>query len=66
VTDAGRRHDRSWLTVVETARELGVGESTVRRWIDEGTLPAWRPSKRITRIHRSAISAEQARAARRH
>lgn len=60
---SGAQHGRDWLTVVETASELGVSEATIRRWIDEGTLPAWKPGTRTTRIPRSAISDARARAA---
>ena len=46
---------REWLTVVEAADELSVSEGTIRRWITEGVLPAWRPSKRTTRIPRAGL-----------
>lgn len=34
--------DRAFLTIAQVAVDLQVGQRTVRRWIAEGTLPAYR------------------------
>jgi len=38
------------LTPAQVARRLGVTARTVRNWIREGKLSAWRPSERVIRI----------------
>ncbi|HET8522055.1 MAG TPA: helix-turn-helix domain-containing protein [Thermomicrobiales bacterium] len=45
-----------FLTVSETAQHLDVAESTVRRWIREGELPAYRIGKRRIAIRRADIA----------
>ena len=49
--------ERAWLTIVEAARYLGIGEETVRRGIADGTIPHWRPGPRTIRIPRAALEA---------
>ena len=46
--------DRSsgWLSTRESARKLGVSEASVRRWADQGALPARRLGKRRERRFR--------------
>jgi len=38
------------LTPAEAAKRLGVTPRTIRNWVRDGTLTAYRPSQRITRI----------------
>ena len=38
--DNGRR-DPEWLTLGQAARFLGVAQSTIRKWSDQGRLPAF-------------------------
>ena len=40
----------TWLSIQETAAELGIDERTVRRYIDDGALPAARIGGRLIRI----------------
>jgi hypothetical protein len=40
---ADAAHERAFLTIAETARQLAVSESTVRRLIADGSLPAVQP-----------------------
>jgi excisionase family DNA binding protein len=44
------------VTTREAAVALRVTETTVRRWIESGELPATRVGKRILRIPRTALS----------
>jgi excisionase family DNA binding protein len=37
----GQPAEREWLTLGQAARFLGVAQSTVRKWSDEGRLPAF-------------------------
>ena len=52
-----QRTEDERLTVSETANELGVSEKTVRRLIDEGDLPAYRPTPRKTWVLRRDLAA---------
>lgn len=56
----------SWLTVstdpvdlspAEAAAYMGVNDSTIRRWIYKGLLPAQRVGPRLLRIKRSDLDA---------
>ena len=44
-----------YLTVKRTARQLDVGEPTIRRWIAEGKLAAVRVGSRAIRIQAESI-----------
>ena len=35
------------MDVLAATRELGIGQSTLRRWIREGSLPAVRLGRRV-------------------
>jgi excisionase family DNA binding protein len=35
------RHDPEWLTLGQAARFLGVAQSTIRKWSDQGRVPAF-------------------------
>src|SRR5438270_13469609 len=39
--DDGGRHDPEWLTLGQAARFLGVAQSTIRKWSDQGRVPAF-------------------------
>jgi excisionase family DNA binding protein len=38
---AGGRSDPEWLTLGQAARFLGVAQSTIRKWSDQGRVPAF-------------------------
>jgi excisionase family DNA binding protein len=40
VSGARRAQDSDWLTLGQAASFLGVAQSTIRKWTDQGTLPA--------------------------
>ena len=40
-SDEGARHDPEWLTLGQAARFLGVAQSTIRKWSDQGRVPAF-------------------------
>jgi excisionase family DNA binding protein len=44
------------LTVAEAAELLKVDRSTIRRWINTGTLPAYRVGQRFVRVRRADLS----------
>src|SRR3954462_15055955 len=35
------RHETEWLTLGQAARFLGVAQSTIRKWSDQGRVPAF-------------------------
>ena len=39
--DDGGRSDPEWLTLGQAARFLGVAQSTIRKWSDQGRVPAF-------------------------
>ncbi len=39
--DDGGRRDPEWLTLGQAARFLGVAQSTIRKWSDQGRVPAF-------------------------
>ena len=39
--DDSSRHDPEWLTLGQAARFVGVAQSTMRKWSDEGRVPAF-------------------------
>jgi excisionase family DNA binding protein len=43
------------LTVDEVAERLGVASRTVWRWIDDGTLPAYRLGARLVRVREEDV-----------
>jgi excisionase family DNA binding protein len=47
-----REPEESYLTVAEVAELLKLNQQTVRKWIDQGSLPALRVGRRV-RIKRS-------------
>lgn len=48
--------DTELLTIAETAALLKVDRSTIRRWIDQGTLPAYRVGQRAVRVRRDDLT----------
>jgi excisionase family DNA binding protein len=50
-----RQIDSEYLTVAEAAETLRVDRSTVRRWIANGDLPAYRVGPRRVRIKRDDL-----------
>jgi excisionase family DNA binding protein len=49
--------DPRWVTVSQYARKYDVHETTVRRWIRQGQLPALRLGPRSIRIDAAAVPA---------
>jgi excisionase family DNA binding protein len=49
--------DEAYLTVAEAAALLRVAPSTVRRWIREGDVPAYRLGQRRLRLRRGDVTA---------
>lgn len=47
--------DKDLLTVKEVARELRVDETTIRRWIKNGVLPAISLPKQTRNIYRIKV-----------
>jgi excisionase family DNA binding protein len=45
------------ITIAEAAERLGVNQLTIRRWIDDGTLPAYRLGQKNIRIKPDDLSA---------
>lgn len=50
---------KSALTIPEAADYLRVSLNTIRRWVKDGTLPAYRPAGcvQLIRIDREALEA---------
>ncbi|SRR5712692_4437442 len=48
--------DDEYLTVAEAAALLKVNKSTVRRWIDQGSLPAYRLGQRRLALKRTDVA----------
>jgi excisionase family DNA binding protein len=49
--------DSDYMTVQEAAGLLRVDKSTIRRWIADGSLPAYRVGKRRVALKRSDVAA---------
>lgn len=49
--------DRRLITSVEAAHRLGVDDSTIRRWVRNGKLPAFRLAGHGLRIDVTAVDA---------
>jgi excisionase family DNA binding protein len=54
--DSMRAVDEEFLTVAEAATLLRVAPSTVRRWIREGDVPAYRIGRRRVALKRDDLS----------
>lgn len=48
---------RQLITIAQAADALGVEDSTIRRWIRDGRLPAFRLAGRQVRIDVKAVDA---------
>jgi excisionase family DNA binding protein len=59
--DEGGRHDPEWLTLGQAARFLGVAQSTIRKWSDQGRVPAFYTPGRHRRFRRGDLEAFLAR-----
>jgi excisionase family DNA binding protein len=44
-----------FLTTAEVARRVGVGETTVRRWINTGQLDGIRVGRKLFRVSTEAL-----------
>jgi excisionase family DNA binding protein len=51
------RGDPDWLTLGQAARFLGVAQSTIRKWSDQGRLPAFYTPGRHRRFLRTDLEA---------
>jgi excisionase family DNA binding protein len=59
--DDGGRRDPEWLTLGQAARFLGVAQSTMRRWSDQGQVPAFYTPGGHRRFRRDDLEAFLAR-----
>jgi excisionase family DNA binding protein len=48
--------DEEYVTVAEAAALLAVSQSTIRRWIDQGSVRAYRVGLRRVRLKRQELS----------
>jgi len=55
--DDGSRHDPEWLTLGQAARFVGVAQSTMRKWSDQGRVPAFYTPGGHRRYRRSDLEA---------
>ena len=55
--DDGGRGDPEWLTLGQAARFLGVAQSTIRKWSDQGRVPAFYTPGGHRRYRRSDLEA---------
>src|ERR1700761_5459445 len=60
VNDTARR-DPEWLTLGQAARFLGVAQSTIRKWSDQGRVPAFYTPGGHRRYRRGDLEAFLAR-----
>ncbi len=59
--EAGARRDPEWLTLGQAARFLGVAQSTIRKWSDQGRVPAFYTPGGHRRYRRDDLEAFLAR-----
>ena len=59
--DDGGRSEPDWLTLGQAARFLGVAQSTIRKWSDQGRVPAFYTPGGHRRFRRSDLDAFLAR-----
>jgi excisionase family DNA binding protein len=59
--DDGGRSDPDWLTLGQAARFLGVAQSTIRKWSDQGRVPAFYTPGGHRRFRRGDLEAFLAR-----
>jgi excisionase family DNA binding protein len=59
--EEGARHDPEWLTLGQAARFLGVAQSTIRKWSDQGRVPAFYTPGGHRRFRRSDLESFLAR-----
>lgn len=59
--ESGRRGDPEWLTLGQAARFLGVAQSTIRKWSDQGRVPAFYTPGGHRRYRRGDLEAFLAR-----
>jgi excisionase family DNA binding protein len=59
--DEGQRGDPEWLTLGQAARFLGVAQSTIRKWSDQGRVPAFYTPGGHRRFRRSDLDTFLAR-----
>src|SRR6266576_198354 len=52
-----QRDDSEWLTLGQAARFLGVAQSTIRKWSDQGRVPAFYTPGGHRRYRRSDLEA---------
>jgi len=52
-----KRGDPDWLTLGQAAKFLGVAQSTIRKWSDQGRVPAFYTPGRHRRFLRSDLEA---------
>src|ERR1700746_292264 len=55
------RRDPEWLTLAQAARFLGVAQSTIRKWSDQGRVPAFYTPGRHRRFRRGDLESFLAR-----
>jgi len=55
--DEGARSDPEWLTLGQAARFLGVAQSTIRKWSDQGRVPAFYTPGGHRRFRRADLDA---------
>jgi excisionase family DNA binding protein len=48
-------NDPSWGTVAEAAKRVGLSTMTIRRYIDQGRIPARRLGPRLVRVDLRAV-----------
>jgi len=48
--------DEQYLTIAQAAERLHVNKSTIRRWIDQGTLPAYKVGQRRVALRTADVA----------